>query len=281
MDGLTDHPEGRRWGGLLPGPPLFLRAVGPGAPRWIGLSLYLAARWGLCGRSDRVSVESLGWGMVDPARAAGAGWSQYSHFASVKRIGTMEQQRLREAISSAQAGQARGYEALLGAYGPRLYGFFLRATGRHHDAEDLLGELTLRLVRRLKHYDHRGRFEPWLFRIAANMVRDHLRRMRRRRVVVSLSGEDEFGEPLAERVAAKVAPVHAGVVAGEDAARLDEALGKLDIATREVILLRHFGQMSFKEIAEIAGSPLGTVLARAHRGLGELRRVMGYNDGTR
>ena len=262
-------------------PSFFFAPAVAGASRWVGFPLYPAARWGLCGRRDRASVESLGSGMVGPVCAAGAGWSQYSHFVSVKRIGTMEQQRLREAISSAQAGQARGYEALLSAYGPRLYGFFVRATGRHHDAEDLLGELTLRLVRRLKHYDHRGRFEPWLFRIAANMVRDHLRRIRRRRAVVSLSGEDEFGTPLAERIAAKVEPVHAGVVAGEDAARLDEALGKLDIATREVILLRHFGQMSFKEIAEIAGSPLGTVLARAHRGLGELRRLMGHNDGTK
>ena len=83
----------------------------------------------------------------------------------------MDQQQLRKTIAAAKAGDAEGYRVLLEAYGSRLYGYFLRATGSSHDAEDMLGELMLRLVRRLESYDERGRFEQWLFRIAANMVR--------------------------------------------------------------------------------------------------------------
>ena len=177
----------------------------------------------------------------------------------------MEADRLRETIASAQAGSAEAYKALLDVYGPRLYGYFFRATGRHHDAEDLLGELTLRLVRQLGKYDHRGRFEPWLFRIAANMVRDRIRRRKTRPTAVSLSIEDNSGEPLADKLP------------GTEAA-VDEDLQSLDERTREIILLRFFGQMSFKELADTFQCPLGTVLARVHRGLKALRHIMAKTD---
>jgi RNA polymerase sigma-70 factor (ECF subfamily) len=95
---------------------------------------------------------------------------------------------------------------------------------------------------------------------------------------MSLSAEGGSGEPLADRVAGKHRPVDAALLAGEASAALNEALEKLDVTTRDMILLRHFGQMSFKEIGELLGSPLGTVLARVHRGLKALRRIMGEDN---
>jgi len=187
----------------------------------------------------------------------------------------MDQERLRATIASAQAGSAEGYRTLLEAYGPRLYGYFYRATGSHHDAEDLLGEMSLRLVRRLKAYGHRGRFDQWLFRIAANMVRDRIRRIRTKPSRVSLSAEDSSGTALADKLPGKAVPVEAGLMAADISQQVNAALARLDATTRQMILLRHFGHMSFKEIAEIFDRPLGTVLARVHRGLGSLKRIMG------
>jgi RNA polymerase sigma factor (sigma-70 family) len=187
----------------------------------------------------------------------------------------MDPQQLGEVIAAAKAGDSRAYRELLDAYGRRLYGYFLRATGRHHDAEDLLGELMLRQVSKLGKYDDRGRFEPWLFRIAANMVRDRIRRMRSSPPPVSLSAEGEPGTLRGDHLLADAEDVDTGLVAEEASADLNEALARLDVTTREMILLRHFGQMSFKEIAEIFDCPLGTALARVHRGLRSLRRMMG------
>ena len=192
----------------------------------------------------------------------------------------MESQQLRAALAAAQAGEAEGYEALLAAYGPRLYGYFLRATGDAHDSEDLLGELTLRLLKRLKDYDDRGRFEPWLFRIAANLVRDRFRRQKSRGPRVSLWAGRSEGAPLAEQLPAQVPAVDADLIATEASDQLDEAMAGLDETTRQTLLLRYFGQMSYKEIADVLSCPIGTVLARAHRGLRTLRRLMGSEDGV-
>ena len=136
----------------------------------------------------------------------------------------------------------------------------------------------MRLVRTLKRYDERGRFEPWLFRIAANMVRDRIRRRKANPRPVSLSAEGPGGDAMVDHLPGEARPVDADVLAAEASAGLNEALDKLDATTREMILLRHFGQMSFKEIAELFECPLGTALARVHRGLKALRRVMGVTD---
>ena len=191
----------------------------------------------------------------------------------------MNAQELREAIISAKAGRAEGFEAILDAFAGRLYGFFFRATASHHDAEDLLGEISLRLVRRLKSYDERGRFEQWLFRIAGNLVRDRIRRIKVRPTVLSLSAEDSVGRPLGECVSDDCDPVDRAVLAAEMSRQLASAMATLETQTQEMILLRHFGQLSYKEIADLLDCPLGTVLARVHRGLKKLRHVMDAKNG--
>lgn len=186
----------------------------------------------------------------------------------------MDNEQLRQTIQRAQTGNAEAYEALLDAYSKRLYGYFVRATGRHHDAEDLLSEMMLKLVRTLKKYDHRGRFEPWLFRIAANMVRDRIRRQKARPNAMSLSAEDEDGQTMGQRLPGQQPAVTADLEAAEANLELQAALARLDEQTRQMILLRHFGEMSFKDIAATFGCPLGTALAKVHRGLKQLRDIM-------
>ena len=68
--------------------------------------------------------------------------------------------------------------------------------------------------------------------------------------------------------------IDADILAGELSESLQAALEGLDVTTREMILLRYFGEMSFKELADIFECPIGTVLARVHRGLKALRKIM-------
>lgn len=174
-------------------------------------------------------------------------------------------------IEQARKGDPKAYEALLDAYGHRLFGYFLRACGNVHEAEDLLSEMSLKLVKNLKRYRHDGRFEPWLFRMAANLLRDRIRRRKARPPQASLSAENDDGGRLGETLADSDRPVDADLLADEDRQRLQQALAGLDELTREMILLRHFAELSFKEIADLVDRPIGTVLARVHRGLKKLR----------
>ena len=180
---------------------------------------------------------------------------------------------LRRMIDEARNGNPEGFEAILTAYGSRMYGYFVRATRSHHDAEDLLSDLMLKLVRVINKYDDRGKFEPWLFRIAANMVRDRIRHLKILPKIASLSADQDGRNPGADLKARVPAPDVASLNS-EAKIQLHDALEKLDETTRQMILMRHFGDLTFKEIADEFECPLGTALAKVHRGLKTLREIM-------
>ncbi|MEE8168911.1 MAG: sigma-70 family RNA polymerase sigma factor, partial [Phycisphaerae bacterium] len=129
----------------------------------------------------------------------------------------------------------------------------------------------VRLIGTLGAYRDLGRFEPWLFRVAANLARDRIRRSRRR--PASSAAEDVLADPLDHATPPAIDP-HEMLERSEAADRLNAALERLPAGEREVVLLRHFSSLSFKEIADVMDTPIGTALARAHRGLARLRGMM-------
>lgn len=193
----------------------------------------------------------------------------------------MNEAALAEAIRGAQQGDATSFDRLVDAYAPRLFGFLFRLTGSRQEAEDLLQEVYLRLVRTIEAYTHDGRFDAWLFRIAANLVRDRVRKVRRSGKFVSGAGDagDDGNGSLIESVEAETPGVDRQMALSEEVDALNRALAQLPEAEREVVVLRHFSQMSFKEIAEATEVPLGTALARGHRGLEKLRKLMDPDAG--
>lgn len=175
-------------------------------------------------------------------------------------------------VRRAKGLDAAAFDEIVDAYSGRLYGFFQRMLGGREEAEDLVQEVFVRVVKAVAEYREEGRFEAWLFRIAGNLVRDRLRREPRESALgadgqdnaldqESWTGRHRFDAPDAlER--------------REDVDLLQKCLTKLPTVEREVILMRHYGELSFAEIAEYTAAPLGTVLSRAHRGLAKLRLWM-------
>jgi RNA polymerase sigma-70 factor (ECF subfamily) len=180
----------------------------------------------------------------------------------------MEADPLANLIERAQARDPGAFDALVEQYSSRLYGYLYRLVGSRTEAEDLLQEVFVRLVKTIGKYRHDGRFDGWLFRIATNLVRDRVRRSRSRpaggdaEVLRDLAADGPASDPAAR------------VRLAEERDRLQWALEQLSPAEREVVMLRHFTELSFKEIAEMMGTPVGTALARAHRGLAHLRELM-------
>jgi len=179
-------------------------------------------------------------------------------------------------IERAQRLDPTAFEELVDLYSSRLFGFVFRLIGHRQDADDLVQEVFLRVVQRIGDYVHDGKFEAWLFRIAMNLVRDRVRKARRTPLQVSGdAGGDESPGGLWEQIAdgASQSPRDPLELA-DDLDRLQRAVARLPQAEREVVMLRHYSELTFVEIAEIMGTPLGTALARSHRALTKLRQYM-------
>ena len=187
----------------------------------------------------------------------------------------MDSACLDQLLARARKHDADALAELVDAYSPRVFGLLLRLTRDREMAEDLMQETFLRLVRTIGSYEHEGRFEAWLFRIAGNLARDHARRNKRRGRPLSLdaptgaSGEDRI-EPADTR---PDGPTHQ-IARDEDEQRLLAALDEIGETDREIVMLRHFSELSFREIAELLNVPLGTALARMHRALKKLRTLL-------
>jgi len=181
-------------------------------------------------------------------------------------------------IRRAQDRDPEAYDCLVERYAPRLFGFTYRLLGSRDEAEDLVQDVFVRVVRTLDGYQHDGRFERWLFRIAANLARDRIRRHTRAPEMTTLDAE-KHGHRIVRRQKGDGRPTNDDGWEGSDEAasesdRLQAALEQLPEPERQVVLLRHYGQMSFADIADMMETPLGTALARAHRGLAKLRQWM-------
>lgn len=192
----------------------------------------------------------------------------------------MNDEQLANLVRRAKASDADAYDELIDHFGPRLFGFFYRATGSREEAEDLLQESFLRVVRSIGEYEHSSRFDAWLFRIAGNLVRDRVRHVRRAPAAISIDdgAPAEAALAIADATGDGGRLASAGMEGDEQVDRLGRALLRLNESERQVVMLRHFSSLSFARIAEMMEAPLGTVLARGHRGLAKLRELL---DGER
>lgn len=190
----------------------------------------------------------------------------------------MDKAGLDELLERARRRDPAALANLVERFSSRVFGLLFRLTGRRDVAEDLLQETFLRVVREIERYEHTGKFESWLFRIAANLVRDRARSLGRRGEAASLDAG--WGD---EEVRPAARPADTGdplgrLVQRELGDRLSAGLGRLSDAEREIILLRHYAELPFREIADLLGIPLGTALARAHRALQHLRAELADAD---
>lgn len=148
-----------------------------------------------------------------------------------------------------------------------------RMTGDAHRGEDLAQETFVRVFARRKDYRPDGKFSTWLWRIALNLCYDELRRRQRR---LELSLDDEAGESAAELEGASAPePAPDKALARQEQAELVRlALGRLPEAYRTVLVLRHFEDLKFREIAEVLEVPEGTVKSRMAEALGHMSRLL-------
>jgi RNA polymerase sigma-70 factor (ECF subfamily) len=173
----------------------------------------------------------------------------------------------------------RDLEGVYRRYSRGLFNYILRRVGDHHRAEEILQETFLRAFARAETFDESARVSTWLYRIALNLTIDFLR-ARRHRQHASLDARMGDGDE-ATRFADAIADPDRDVLADASRTELAElvkaAVAELPDREQSVFLLRHYHEMTYREIARITGLSTRTVqncVRRAHERLrGRLRRM--------
>jgi len=164
-------------------------------------------------------------------------------------------------IEKCKKGDAEAFHQLIDSYADRCYAYFFRLTGRADVSDELLSDLFIRLVKKIRSYEG-GSFQNWLFTVASNLFRDYLRRQFRQKRII---------EKKADQIrSSQNSPKQDDRIYDD----LQIALSKLDSETAELITLRYYGQFSFKELADMRNEPIGTTLSKVHRGVKKLRDIM-------
>ena len=172
-------------------------------------------------------------------------------------------------VTRAVAGREDGFEELVRRYQRPIAAYVYRMVGDYEAALDLTQEVFIKVYNSLRRYRSEFKFSTWIYKIAHNTAVDHLRRSSNRDQ--ALSGEfegEQYDLPLESR---KLSPEQESERA-ERRAEIELVVRALPTPYRELVLLRHSHDLSYDEIAEVTGLPLGTVKNRLFRARETMRQ---------
>ena len=162
-------------------------------------------------------------------------------------------------------GEVEAFDELYQRYSRKLLSYIFRFVQDRDQAEDLLQDVLLRVLRDRSFDLQRGRFGAWLFTVARNACLSHLRDDRRRQLKARASGE------VAQWSGAAPSPEEAAQLT-EQVAALQDAVATLPQSQQDALVLKQLGQMTYREIARIQGVPEGTVKSRLHLAIRHVQR---------
>lgn len=172
----------------------------------------------------------------------------------------------RQLVDQAKAGEPAACDALARRHRRAAYLLALQMLGNRDDAMDVTQDAMLRFFSTLKSFDATRRVQPWLFTIVRNQVRD-LWRQRQRRPADAAGESDALVGQLAGPQPSPEADLHRR----ELKKRVWRALAALPPEKREIIVLRDFHDLSYRDIAQVLDIPIGTVMSRLHGARRQLR----------
>ena len=180
-----------------------------------------------------------------------------------------------ELIKLYRDGNEEAFEKLLNRHKARVYTTIYLIVKDKYTAEDLLQEAFIKAVKTIKsgRYNEEGKFLPWINRIAHNLAIDYFRKDRRYPTVVLEDGSTvfntlEFAEDSFE----------SAQIRKDTHAKLRELIQELPAAQKEVLIMRHYMDMSFQEIADSTNVSINTALGRMRYALINLRKKMNKHN---
>ncbi len=176
-------------------------------------------------------------------------------------------------IRAFQQGNQQAFEVLIQRYQEKIFSSIFFLVKDRHLAEDMFQEVFIKIIDTLRNnrYNEEGKFVQWALRIGHNLCVDHFRKVKRTKIIHS--DEKDVFEAL--NVNEESADTH--LIQEQTHGTVRHMLDMLPEEQREVIVLRHYADLSFKEIAEITNTSINTALGRMRYGLINLRKMMVEN----
>lgn len=161
-------------------------------------------------------------------------------------------------------GDEKSFEKLLNRYKGPVFSICLRMVRNRDDAEDISQDVFIRVFNMLDRYNPSFPFSSWLFRITSNLCIDFLRKNKRTVLSIDSPVEGKDGEMLRQFESNEQGP-EKRMELKEKMEYLEQSIGTLPERYRIIVIMRHQEHLSYEQISEMLGIPLGTVKARIHR----------------
>lgn len=183
-------------------------------------------------------------------------------------------------IKNATISTDRTFEGLVQQHKNRIFGYVCRLTNDSPDAEDITQEVFIRAYQSMHAFRHDAAVDTWLYRIATNLVIDRFRREKRAPQWVPVTEDpDEAAKELPSQD--RQADPQASIQLNELQSQVQKAVWSLPTKLRTVVVLHDMEGLSYEEVAQTLGCPVGTVKSRLFNARLMLRKkLQHYMDGS-
>jgi RNA polymerase sigma-70 factor (ECF subfamily) len=177
----------------------------------------------------------------------------------------------KELIARYLDGDEKSFEILLNKHKEKIYTSIYLFVKDHERANDIFQDVFIKIVKTLRagKYNHEGKFKQWAMRIAYNMCVDNFRKNKRRSIIHPTDDFDIF-----DVIESEEANREDSIIKEQTYAKVRALVDKLPPEQREVVILRHYADMSFKEIAAMTRVSINTALGRMRYALINMRKMV-------
>ena len=178
-------------------------------------------------------------------------------------------------VQSFQQGNNNALEVLVNRHKDKIFTSINILVKDKYLAEDLFQDVFIKIIDTLRknNYNEEGKFLPWAIRIAHNLCVDHFRKVKRTPTITTGDDTDIF-----ETINVCADSADRGIMRSQSHNKVHQLLDQLPEEQKEVIVLRHYANLSFKEIAEMTNCSINTALGRMRYGLLAMRKMMYENQ---
>jgi RNA polymerase sigma factor (sigma-70 family) len=176
-----------------------------------------------------------------------------------------------ELIGRYLAGSQSSLEQLIRRHKNRIFAYILMIVKEKELAEDLFQDTFIKVINTIRSgsYKEEGKFIQWAMRIAHNLIIDHFRKSKR---IPTVENRDDYD--IFEKVRIPVESIEERIITEQIHKDVKKLIDYLPKEQREVLVMRHYGDMSFKDIAEVTNVSINTALGRMRYALINLRKLV-------